>query len=205
MSEDREGTGIRRARPVDRGAAERAIASFLDALGFDRTDPHLVDTPARVAEAWADTLLGGYARAPVTLLEERFPAPSSGPIVVRDVPVLAVCPHHLLPLVGVAHLGYVPARDIVGFGRLPKLVDACARRLVLQEALAESLVDALVEGLAPKAAVAIVEARHLCVAVSEPAHADTRFRTLAHRGDPAEVERLVRVLTASGPGGAEAR
>jgi GTP cyclohydrolase IA len=112
-----------------------AVRAFLQAAGLDVRDPNLEATPRRVAEAWADEFLSGYRQTASQVLDERFPvsAASSGElVVVTHLNFRSMCPHHLLPYAGVAHLAYVPGREVVGFGRLSALVDTFAHRLILQ-------------------------------------------------------------------------
>ena len=141
-----------------------AITEFLAAAGHDPTlAPELRRTPDRVAEAFCESFLDGYAQDPRELLSERSPAPDRGPIVVRDVAFHALCPHHLLPMTGRAHIGYVPRGDVVGFSRLVKLVDCFAHRLVLQESIAKNVADALVDVLGAKAAFCALDADQGCM------------------------------------------
>ena len=141
-----------------------AITEFLAAAGHDPTlAPELRRTPDRVAEAFCESFLDGYAQDPRELLSERSPAPDRGPIVVRDVAFHALCPHHLLPMTGRAHIGYVPRGDVVGFSRLVKLVDCFAHRLVLQESIAKKVADALVDVLGAKAAFCALDADQGCM------------------------------------------
>ena len=136
---------------VDRDAAERAIRAFLTALGHDpRNSAILEGTPARVTEAFAEDLLSGYAvDIPALLLAESEPLAKDGPrglVIVRDVSVATVCPHHLLPALGKAAVAYLPGERIVGIGTIARTVDALARRLTLQETIGDSVVRALMEG-----------------------------------------------------------
>jgi GTP cyclohydrolase I len=128
--------------------AARAIDEFLDALGVDRaSDPELTRTGERVAEAFANDLLGGYALDPTTILSERIPHQGSGMVVVTSLQSVIMCPHHLLPALGLVHVGYTPDREVVGLGALARLVQCFGQRLVLQETLAQQVADALVHTL----------------------------------------------------------
>ena len=132
---------------MERDAARAAIREFLVALGHDPAkNPELAETPARVVEAFADELLTGYGRDLRALVtKDSSPAPrEAGLIALRDVAVATVCPHHLMPAVGRANVIYRPGDRILGIGVIARLVDACARRLVLQEMIGEDVVSALV-------------------------------------------------------------
>ena len=107
-------------------AMRRAVLSFLEASGLSPDDPELQETPARVAEAWARHFLDGYGRDPDTVLAERIPVPEGSRgelVVVTGLRFHSMCPHHLLPVEGRAHLAYVPGDHVVGFGRLAALLD----------------------------------------------------------------------------------
>lgn len=175
--------------PIDRGAAERAIAAFLSALGHDAsTSSELTDTPARVAEAFASDLLSGYSvDVPGLLSAESSPLPPSGPkglVAVRDISVVTVCPHHLLPGLGVATVGYLPGDRLVGIGTVARVVDAFARRLTLQEVIGQSVVRALVEHGGARGAVCRLSLSHTCLAARGARQAAATVMTLAALGDP---------------------
>ena len=126
----------------DAVAMASAVRDFLRAAGLPLSDANLVDTPERVAEAWAEEFLDGYrshARGGARARPSRRPPDSSGElVVVTDLRFQSMCPHHLLPFEGRAHVAYVPGKRVVGFGRLSALVDCFAHRLILQEDLARA-------------------------------------------------------------------
>jgi len=174
---------------MDRAAAERAIADFLRALGRDpRLEPELADTPKRVAEAFADELLTGYAIDLGALLREGSPPTkaSSGIVVVRDIAVATVCPHHLLSSLGHATVAYRPGQRVLGLGTIARLVDACSRRLALQEQIGEQVVEALVELGGARGAFCQITLRHSCLSARGSRKADATVRTQASAGDLAD-------------------
>lgn len=144
---------------VDRAGVERAVADLLDALGVDRADEALRDTPRRVAAAFAE-LLGPVAFSATTF-------PNEGDydelVVVSDIGFASLCEHHLLPFVGVAHVGYLPRDRIVGLSKLPRLVEHRARRLQVQERLTAEIADWLVSALRPRGVGVVIEATHMCM------------------------------------------
>lgn len=176
---------------IDRARAENAIKTFLEALGQNPNSPELSQTPARVVEAWAGALLAGYAVDPKTALGQTFPTDSRAAVTMRDIPFYSTCPHHLLPLIGHAHIAMSPNGTVAGFGGIAKLVDALAHRLVLQEELTQSIADSLLEILSLDAVVCVLEARHSCVAVTDPVRQNAIFRTTAKAGDPKQAELLL--------------
>src|ERR1700761_7962169 len=129
---------------MDREAAARAIDAFLVALGRDpRSEPELVGTGARVAAAYADELFAGDAVDVDALLAQNVFPGDADTVVVRDIPVATMCPHHLMPATGVATVAFAPGGRLVGVGTVARLLDAYARRLALQEQLGERTVALL--------------------------------------------------------------
>ena len=187
---------------MDRAAAERAIADFLRALGRDPSqDPELRETPKRVAEAFADELLVGYATDLELLLREGSPAPRdpAGIVVVRDIAVATVCPHHLLSSLGHAIVAYRPGQRVLGLGTIARLVDACSRRLALQERIGEMVVDSLVRQGGARGAFCRITLRHSCLSARGARQADATVSTLASAGDlgdPTCAHELARALGA---------
>lgn len=144
---------------------QRAISDFLRAAGLDLEEPNLKETPRRVTEAWSEEFLAGYAQTPGGALADRFPVSKKSErelVVVTDLHFRSMCPHHLMPYSGVAHLAYVPGREVVGFGRLSALVDVFAHRLVLQEELARQVALALQDELGTQGAACLIRAEQTC-------------------------------------------
>ncbi len=171
-----------RTKPLDPSKAQAAVRDLLEALGFDPDDPALSSTPARVTEAYAKVLTAGYETAPGTALGAGFPIANHNPVLALDIPLLFVCPHHLMPAQGFVSIGFVPDGRVPGLSRLTRLVDALGRRLVLQEDLTQDIVDALSDQLQVTAAVAEVHARHTCVALEDFARREAVFVTRASLG-----------------------
>jgi GTP cyclohydrolase I len=155
------------------------VRDFLDALELPakvRAGADLRGTPERVAEAWRRDLLDGYRRDPAVILGETMPATGRELVVVTAIDFHSVCPHHLLPSRGLAHVAYVPGGRVVGFGQLARLVDALAHRLVLQEDLARQVVEALMAHLGARGAACVLEAEQMCLSV----RGEKRARARAH-------------------------
>lgn len=201
--------------PPDRARAAAAIDEFLRALGHDPTrEPALIGTGDRVAQAWADDLLAGYAVNLGTLLtSESFPceAPhgssSDFPFVtLRNLDIVTMCPHHLLPSVGKVTLVFHPDDRLVGVGTLADLVDAVSRRLALQEEIASTLVDALVTHLGARGAACRLTLRHGCMSArGTRRHADVDALALRGSLHPrGEFHGLVATLLGTGGGSAHA-
>jgi GTP cyclohydrolase I len=145
----------------------KAFEDFLRAV--DRspgTYPELLDTPVRACEMWLDDLIDGYDWNPEDILAGGSAAPPDrNMVIVREVFFHAVCPHHLLPYHGLAHIAYVPGERIVGLSKINRLLDCFAHRLVLQEEIAHDVATALVEHLGAAGAGCVLDAEQLCMVV----------------------------------------
>ena len=186
----------RAASTVDRPRVEAAVRELLLAIGEDPTREGLVDTPRRVAEAYAD-LFAGLAIDPVAVLDPLTDERGAGLILVRDIGFASICQHHLLPFTGRAAVGYVPGPDgrITGLSKLARVVEVLARRPQVQERLVREIADALEAALAPSGVVVIVEAEHGCMSlrgVRKPGSTvvTTEFRGLFESDAAARAEAL---------------
>jgi GTP cyclohydrolase I len=177
---------------MDREAAARAIDAFLQALGRNaEREPELAGTGARVAAAFADDLLRGYAVDVDALLSQSVIAGRSGLVIVRDIPVATTCPHHLLPGAGLATVAFAPDRRLLGIGTVAQLVEAFARRLTLQEQIGEEVVGALEKHLAPRWVACRLVLSHGCMTVRGERVHGAKVETVAHRRSPGVDEALV--------------
>lgn len=143
---------------------ERAVHTLIAAAGDDPSREGLRDTPARVARAYAEWF-AGYRVDPRKLLERVFSETDDyqETVLLRSIPLISTCEHHLAPIVGHAHVAYRPNGRIVGISKLSRLVDAYARRLQLQERLTNQIAHTLEEVLEPRGVAVIVEASHGCM------------------------------------------
>jgi GTP cyclohydrolase IA len=179
---------------LNRDAARAAIREFLIALGHDPTkNQELAETPARVVEAFADELLCGYDQDLATLVtKDSTPAPAQpGLIAVRDIAVATVCPHHLMPATGRANVIYRPGARILGIGVIARLVDACARRLVLQETIGDDVVAALSKHAGARGALCEITLQHGCLSARGAHQVDARVTTVARLGELSASEALL--------------
>jgi GTP cyclohydrolase IA len=146
---------------VDLAAAERAAGALLSALGADLRDESLRDTPARIARLYAELL------TPAEFDATTFPNDGGYDelVVARAIPFHSLCEHHLLPFVGVAHVGYLPGERIVGLSKLARVVDRFARSLQVQERLTTQVAGWLQRELAPRGVGVVIEAEHLCMSL----------------------------------------
>ena len=166
---------------MDEAKLQAAVTLILEAIGEDPHRPELRSTPDRAADMFAE-LFGGLAIDPCTFLEDTLPEQHQEPIVLRNITVRSMCEHHLVPMVGVAHIGYIPNGRIVGFDRLTKVVDAFARRPQLQDRLTRQIADTLDEMLRPSGVVIVLELEQMCMTIRGTRQANSRVITTASRG-----------------------
>lgn len=183
--------------PIDRAAAAKAIDAFLLAIGRDPgKEPDLEGTGARVADAYLDELCSGYETDTRALLEENAlpQTPLASLVVVRDVPVETVCPHHLMIATGTATVAFAPRARLVGIGVVARVVMAHARRLTLQEEIGARVVEDLFEVLAPEWAAARLVLTHTCMTARSGRAHGARVETVAHRGEASDLALVHRAL-----------
>jgi GTP cyclohydrolase I len=150
-----------RSTPVEELSA--ITRRMLVALGEDPDREGLVDTPARVAESLL-YLTDGYDVDPRQIVGSALYEHQGDDLVtVRGIPFYALCEHHLLPFFGRCHIGYLPAGKVIGLSKLPRLVDAFAHRLQLQERLTREIAEAIDRVLHPRGVAVVMEARHMCL------------------------------------------
>jgi GTP cyclohydrolase I len=170
--------GSDREVDVDVHAAADAARAFLEALGVDCDLPGTIDSPLRMASAYAELLSPRPYRLTTFPNDEAY----DEMVVVRSIPVQSVCEHHLLPFVGVAHVAYVPAHTILGLSKFARVVDHFARRPQVQERLTQQIASHLAEALSPKGVGVVVEAEHTCMTLRGVAAKGTLTRTSAVLG-----------------------
>jgi GTP cyclohydrolase I len=148
-------------RGIDPEAAERAAADLLTALGADLTDESLSETPRRIASLYGELL------TPSPFDATTFPNDGGYDelVVARAIPFHSLCEHHLLPFVGVAHVGYLPGERIIGLSKLARVVDHFARSLQVQERLTTRVADWIERELSPKGVGVVLEAEHMCMSL----------------------------------------
>ncbi|WBB82499.1 GTP cyclohydrolase I FolE [Micromonospora sp. WMMD882] len=168
---------------VDLDRIEKAVREILIAVGEDPDRDGLVQTPARVARAYAE-LFAGLRVDPRQVLNTTFEAHHEELVLVRDIDVMSLCEHHLLPFRGSAHIGYIPGPDgrITGLSKLARLVEVYARRPQVQERLTSQIADLLMERLAPRGVIVVLECEHMCMAMRGIQKSGAQTITSAVRG-----------------------
>ena len=171
------------SEPIDLPRIERAVREILAAIGEDPDRDGLVDTPARVARAYAEQFSGLF-QDPEDVLGTVFDADHDELILVRDIEVYSTCEHHLVPFFGRAHVAYIPHEkgQITGLSKLARLVDVYARRPQVQERMTSQIADALMRVLEPRGALVVIEAEHLCMSMRGVRKPGAKTVTSAVRG-----------------------
>ena len=176
---------VRDQPAIDLEAAEAAAGGLLSALGLSLDDPDLAATPRRLAHALAELLTAPEFDATTFANREGY----DELVLVEDVPVQSLCEHHLLPFVGVAHVGYLPDQRILGLSKVARTVDHFARRPQTQERLTTQIARHLSDTLVPRGVGVVIEAEHTCMTLRGARAAGSRTVTsalLGHlREDPA--------------------
>ena len=153
----------KRTRP-SKEEAEAAVRTLIEWAGDDPDREGLKGTPDRVARA-AQEFFAGYNEDPIALLSTTFEetADYDEMIVLRDIRLESHCEHHLVPIIGKAHIGYLPAERVVGISKLGRLIDAYAKRMQIQETLTSQIANTLYEVLKPRGVGIVIEAAHQCM------------------------------------------
>jgi GTP cyclohydrolase IA len=148
---------------VDINRIKNAVTELLTAIGEDPNRLELQATPEKFAEAYQE-FFKGVGVDPLVILGDAFPAEQNDVVILKDIELVSICEHHLLPFTGIAHIAYLPKDKVVGLGRLPKLVEVLAARPQLQENLTAQIAQAIETGLGAAGVIVVIEARHHCVA-----------------------------------------
>lgn len=164
---------------IDLPAVRLAVADLLRALGRDVNDPHLSDTPRRVAGAFEEML------TPRTTSWTTFPNDEgyNDLVLVKNIPFNSLCQHHLLPFRGIAHIGYLPGERLLGLSKLARALEMFSRDLQVQERLTKQVADWLLDLLNPRGVGVVLEAEHLCMSLRGVQSAGTTTRTATFYGD----------------------
>lgn len=184
---------------MDKDKIQRLIHELLVELGEDPGREGLVKTPERVAKSW-DYITRGYRQNVKDVINGAlFEENARGMVIVRDIEFYSMCEHHLLPFFGVAHVGYIPDKKLLGISKIPRIVDMFARRLQLQERLTQEVADTLFEILQPKGLGVVMEARHMCMQMRGVEKSQSITTTSAVLGefhdDPETREEFLRMIS----------
>ncbi|RZO67006.1 MAG: GTP cyclohydrolase I FolE [Parvularculaceae bacterium] len=181
-----------------RAEAEEAVRTLIKWAGDDPTREGLVDTPKRVAKAYEEWFTG-YDEDPEEILERTFEEVDGYDdiVLLRNIRLESYCEHHIAPIIGTAHVAYLPSERVVGISKLARLVDAYAKRLQVQETLTAQIASAIEKVLQPRGVAVVIAAEHQCMS-TRGVHKNgvdtvtTRF-TGEFRDNPALEERFLRL------------
>lgn len=183
--------GSENATP-SRDEVEEAVRTLLRWAGEDPSREGLLDTPSRVARAYKE-FFGGYDVDPASLLTQTFSEVDGYQdiVVLRDIRFESHCEHHLVPIIGTAHVAYLPRRKVVGISKLARVVDAFARRMQIQERLTAQIGDTISEVLEPRGVAVILESAHHCM-TTRGVHKDDAKMVTTHMLGEFQTDREMR-------------
>ncbi|MEO0399888.1 MAG: GTP cyclohydrolase I FolE [Pseudomonadota bacterium] len=194
----------RRARTTpNRSAAEEAVRTLLAYFGEDPTREGLVDTPKRYVDAYEE-FLSGYREDPIDILGRTFEdvAGYDDIVLMKNITLESHCEHHIIPIIGTAHVAYLPSKRVVGISKLARVVDAFAKRLVSQETLTEQIADAIETALEPRGVAVLIDAQHYCISTRGVHKPDvacvTQKMTGVFKDDPTMETRFMRLIGQGG-------
>jgi GTP cyclohydrolase IA len=159
---------------------EQAVKTMLEIIGENTQREGLLKTPERVFKAY-EYMTQGYAQSPNEVLGEAlFNSDNNQMVLIKDIEFYSMCEHHLLPIIGRAHVAYIPNGKVVGLSKIPRMVDIFARRLQIQEQLTEQIAKAIDDVIAPKGVGVVIQARHMCMEMRgvEKTHSNTTTSAL---------------------------
>jgi GTP cyclohydrolase IA len=159
------------------------IRQLLGAIGEEPSREGLLDTPKRVEKALRFLTSGYKADVDAVLNNALFTVDYNEMVIVKDIDFYSLCEHHMLPFFGKCHVAYIPKGRIVGLSKIPRVVDAFARRLQVQERLTEAIAQAIEDALQPRGVGVVIEAVHLCMMMRGVEKQNSRTITSALRGE----------------------
>lgn len=182
---------------IDQEKIKQAVELLLEGIGEDVDREGLKDTPDRVARMYTE-LLSGMETDAAEHLSKVFTVDNSEMVLEKDITFYSMCEHHLMPFYGKAHIAYIPDGKVVGLSKLARTVEVYARRLQIQEQMTGQIADALMEHLAPKGAMVMLEAEHMCMTMRGVKKPGSKTVTVAARGifedEPMLQERFFQML-----------
>ena len=199
----RRGSATESTHRPTREEAEAAVRTLLRWAGDDPTREGLVDTPGRVVRAYEE-FFAGYEVDPVALLERTFEETDGYDeiVLLRDIRLESHCEHHMVPIIGRAHVAYLPHRRVVGISKLARVVEAYAKRLQIQEKLTAQVANTIQQVLQPRGVAVLIEAAHQCMTtrgVHKPGVTMVTSRMLgAFRDDPTTRREVLAMIGSRG-------
>ena len=183
-----------KAAGFDVGAMRDAIEAFLEAAGLEVEGTDLEKTPDNVARAWIESYLDGYEADPATILKDVYESPaadgSSEMVLLKDISFQGMCPHHLLPFHGRAHVAYIPGKKLASLSSLARLVDCYAHRLDIQESVTRQIACALTSHLDASGSAVVLDTDQTCMTTRGVTREGTRTVTQHFSGAFADRSEL---------------
>ena len=174
---------------MDQEKIKAGVKLLLEGIGEDINREGLKDTPDRIARMYTEVFGGMYEDASEHL-HKVFTVDNNEMVLEKDIVFYSMCEHHLLPFYGKAHVAYIPDGKVVGLSKLARTVEVYARRPQIQEQMTGQIADAIMEHLAPKGAMVVIEAEHMCMTMRGVKKPGSKTVTVACRGEFAENESL---------------
>ncbi len=166
---------------VDQDKIREAVRLLLEGIGEDTEREGLLETPDRIARMYGEIFSGMDEDAAVPL-SKVFTAENDGMVLEKDIVFYSMCEHHLMPFYGKAHVAYIPDGKVVGLSKLARTVEVYAKRLQIQERMTGQIADAVMEQLAPKGAMVVLEAEHMCMTMRGVKKPGSKTVSIATRG-----------------------
>jgi GTP cyclohydrolase I len=176
-----EACAAERRPGMDLERIRRAVREILLAVGEDPDREGLRETPDRVARMYAEVFQGLH-QDPRIHLKKLFPQKYDEIVLIKDIRLVSFCEHHLLPVVGQAHVAYIPNGKVIGLSKIPRVIDVLAKRPQMQERLTEELADLLMKELDAQGVAVVIEGTHSCMTIRGVNKPDSSFVTSAMRG-----------------------
>lgn len=183
----------------DRHAAEEAVRTLIAYFGENPSREGLVDTPRRFVDAYEE-FLSGYSEDPIAILARTFEEVEgyNDIVLMKNIRFESHCEHHIQPMIGVAHVAYLPSNRVVGISKLARVVDAYARRLQSQETLTSQIANAIETALAPRGVAVLIDSEHQCISTRGVHKTEvscvTQALTGAFQDDPKIEARFFRLI-----------
>lgn len=192
------------SRKPSQKEAEDAVRTLLRYIGENPDREGLLDTPARVVKSYAE-MFGGYKESVEDVLGRTFEEVHGYDdiVMVRDIPFFSHCEHHMVPIIGKAHIAYLPDGKVLGLSKIARTVDIFARRLQTQESMTAQIAHAIDETLQPRGVAVLLEADHMCMAMRGVKKMGSSTMTTTFTGifktDPREQARFMSMLRGFAP------
>lgn len=182
---------------IDQKKIQEAAKLIIEAIGEDPEREGLKATPERIGRMYEE-IMAGYSQKPEDVLSTFFTVEENSPVIEKDITFYSMCEHHMLPFFGKAHIAYIPDGKVVGISKLARCVEVYARRLQIQEHMTAQIADALMEALAPKGVLVVLEAEHTCMTMRGVKKPGSRTVTISANGvfkeDQELCDRFLRLM-----------